>query len=400
MDVLGADYTHSALVGSASLNAPVVDGTIGNSEYTYSRVIKPYDHLLLEVEGPDVYGETYDNYITEYFAYDADYIYYAYSMLRDDTAGGAVIFIPLEANYTLSSIGTPDNKRLIASKALTITGNVGTLITVVADGAAAPEVGTDVAYHKVIGTGNVSYVEFKISKQYLADARGVDKSEITSFEYSVYEDWNYYAVPTGSSWGYITIDHHVTDAEAALLTAAGAEAAPARIYNTVKLAAIATRETASIRLSPSNSGIRFKTDVSKSELDKLIATYGEGNVKVGTLITLEEILGENELTADAAFQTVDVEATVASPFASADGVNTYAGSLTNLNPNNFAKNFAARGYIAYRADAESEWTYIYSDVTALRSAAYVANQALESGKYAEDATALAILNAYAAAQAN
>ena len=377
---------------------PVLDGVISEGEYPTSRTTALAD-LSAGANG-ELQGEN----VVEYFGHDAEYIYYAAVYTRA-TAGRA--FWPrfkMENSFDIFNANYGQHVAVqlrLSNVPHTYQNGLGGYGSYVAPTfSSASTYGFADVIAEAGRVDNVETFEVKIAKSYIANANDITNDDVKVLPYYT---WFHASTAVGNK---------MTAEQNAAITAAGgvAPAVGALSYNfmvldgeTIKVEdrlSITTNETASIRLSPSNAGIRFKSNIDTVDLIALVSKYGAENVKVGTLITLEEILGENELTADAAFQTVDVEATVATPFTRVDGVNTYAGSLTNLNPNNFAKNFAARGYIAYRADAESEWTYIYSDVTALRSAAYVANQALESGNYAEDAAALEILNAYAAAQAN
>ena len=70
-------------------------------------------------------------------------------------------------------------------------------------------------------------------------------------------------------------------------------------------------------------------------------------------------------------------ATLDKPFASENGTRTYAGTISNIKQKNLARNFTAVGYIAYREDASSPWTYIYSASSAVRSIDAVATAALK-----------------------
>ncbi len=379
-------------------NTPVLDGVISENEYPTSRTTALAD--LSAGAAGELQGEN----VVEYFGHDAEYIYYAAVYTRASINRAFWPRFKMDNTFDIfnANYGQHVNVQLrLSGDPHTYQNGIGTYGSYT-----APTFSSAVTYGfaDVIAEAgrvdNVETFEVKIAKSYIAKANDITNDDVRVLPYYT---WFHASTAVGNK---------MTAEQNAAITAAGgvAPAVGALSYNfmvldgeTIKVEdrlSITTNETASIRLSPSNAGIRFKSNVDTVDLIALVSKYGAENVKVGTLITLEEILGENELTADAAFQTVDVAATIATPFTRVDGVNTYAGSITNLNEKNYDKNFAARGYIAYRADAESEWTYIYSDVTALRSAAYVAQEAINSGNYTEDATALAILNQYLAVQAN
>ena len=214
------------------------------------------------------------------------------------------------------------------------------------------------------------------------------------------------------NWTYASTDVILTEEQMAWLADQGVittmsyatSGAFNRVFTTAVLGyadatvTVTTRETASIRLSASNPGLRFKTDVVKSELDALIDIYGAENVKVGTLITLDELRNGAAITADATFKVVDVVASVDNPF-QAGATNVYAGSITSIKPANLTKDFAAVGYVAYRASADSEWVYIYSEVTAVRNVTYVAQACYDAGEFADSPAAIKILKDLGAVEA-
>lgn len=77
----------------------------------------------------------------------------------------------------------------------------------------------------------------------------------------------------------------------------------------------------------------------------------------------------------------------------ADGY-AYAGSIVNINPKNLTRDFTAVGYVAYFDGAE--WVYLYSATSCTRDVTEVAQLAVDSGDYANDADALTILKALGA----
>ena len=140
-----------------------------------------------------------------------------------------------------------------------------------------------------------------------------------------------------------------------------------------------TLDSASVRLSTTKTGLRFKTTVSNDELQDLINTYGKSNVAVGTIIAPTDKLGNKKLTHSfgiAGVNYIDVKADIDLPFANANGIRTYAGTISNIKQKNLDRDFTAVGYIAYRESAQSAWIYVYSDSSVSRSIDYVATAAL------------------------
>ena len=140
---------------------------------------------------------------------------------------------------------------------------------------------------------------------------------------------------------------------------------------------INTQATASVRISTENAGLRFKTNILKSDVDLLIQKYGKANVSVGTLIAPTDTLGINELThkfGTKGTDYVEVMATVDQPFADTGDYLVYAGSLSKIKQENLDRNFTAVGFIAYKDGTGTH--YIYSNSFATRNVDYVATKAL------------------------
>ena len=155
-----------------------------------------------------------------------------------------------------------------------------------------------------------------------------------------------------------------------------------------------TYESASARISTEKSGLRFKTAVTEEDLNSLIDTYGKANVAVGTLIAPTDKLAGRSLThsvGTSGKDYIDVVADIDNPFASANGTRVYAGSISNIKRKNLDRDFTAVGYIAYRESANADWTYVYSETSAVRSIDYVAEAALADTSANYSAAAKAIL---------
>ena len=195
-------------------------------------------------------------------------------------------------------------------------------------------------------------------------------------------------------------------------TALSYEDLPDAIQNTIKPV---TKDGASVRISTENAGLRFKTNIIKSELDALVEKYGEENVSVGTLIAPLDILegkgltvADNKCDAFTYENTnltlkVDFVAVVVPQTKEGEYVGfrknafsvgtlsndddteyyTFAGSLANIKIKNLGREFVGRGYISY-VDFNGETHYIYSDTVCTRSIDSVATAALkDTGRYSK-----------------
>jgi hypothetical protein len=138
---------------------------------------------------------------------------------------------------------------------------------------------------------------------------------------------------------------------------------------------ISTRKTASVRISDSNSGLRFKSDVNYAELQKCLSVYK--SVQIGTLIAPSDLLGGKALThaiGTNGVDYIDVVADVDKPFEKGYEYYVYAGSIVNINKGNLGRDFTAVGYIKL-TDDNGNVSYIYSESTATRNVDEVAEAA-------------------------
>lgn len=150
--------------------------------------------------------------------------------------------------------------------------------------------------------------------------------------------------------------------------------------------AIETQEAASVRISATNPGLRFKTKIHKAYLEQLIEAYGAENVSVGTLITPTDILGDKDFThelGENGVAYIDVAASVDAPFGTDGDFNVYAGSIVKIKEANLGRDFSAVGYIKI-VDGDSVY-YEYSENVETRNVSSIANAALEdtSAEYGE-----------------
>ncbi len=377
-------------------NTPTLDGIINEREYSYSKTYSS-EELISPNEEKALGG------VTEYIAHDADYIYYAIAVTQaSDDYVLQWQFNPLNqfAIFTdRAGDATPDLKASLFQR-------VNLKIQYKPDGQTThelawnyagmtwedlPEVGEgkDIEYAVTKTEDNLKIYEIKLSKDYLAAYNLCDKEDIKVLPYMTHQH------------AESTIGRNLDSSLYSTLTAAGATRpkasdmttvnngtpvalplfmvlaeSPDAIQNVIKPS---TQETASARISTENTGLRFKTQISKAELQELIDKFGAENVSVGTLIAPQDKLGTSALTHE--FGTVnqdyiDVKANINTPFADEDGVLTYAGSISNIKQKNLDREFTAVGYISY-VDFNGDTKYIYSTSDATRSIDHVATKALE-----------------------
>ena len=151
-----------------------------------------------------------------------------------------------------------------------------------------------------------------------------------------------------------------------------------------------TLEGASVRISKTKSGLRFKTQIYADDIADLVAIFGADNVQIGTLIAPSDKLS-GTLTFEfgtSGIDYIDVVADYTLPFSSENGSNFYAGSITSIKPANLSRNFTAVGYV--KITHNGSIFYLYSTSMATRSVSDVANAALtdfsdvEQGDYVNE----------------
>ena len=143
-----------------------------------------------------------------------------------------------------------------------------------------------------------------------------------------------------------------------------------------------TQNAASVRLSETHPGLRFKTFVKTATIEALVDAYGAEKVKVGTLIAPTDLLGANELTHAFGVKGVDyidVEAVIDAPFATVDDTTVYAGSIVNIKEENLDRDFTAVGYVKVND------TYYYSEASCVRNVCDIAIAAYDDVKATADA---------------
>ena len=134
----------------------------------------------------------------------------------------------------------------------------------------------------------------------------------------------------------------------------------------VKFTGIGTAAGASIRAN-TPYGIRWTVRVKTAEWNKLVATYGEANVKAGVIIAPLDYLGSGEtavpFTIDA-FKAankkyVDIvtdtfNAKIEKEF---EGYSGFYASLVNVKAGNLNRKFIARSYVAVTKDGVTAYYY-------------------------------------------
>ena len=378
-------------VGEAMTTSPKLDGVVNEREYSYR---KYYD--TDELIGYD--SSILQSGITEYIAHDADYIYYAVSMVQEkDNLGFQFQFNPL------SSFNIFNDKTNLRN---TLFQRVSIQLRYQSDGSVElfqaptwnysmsgtlPVVGKDLTYAATKTADNVKTYEIKISKDYLAAYNFCSKEDIKVVPYMTHQH------STSS------IAHNYTQEEVNALTALGATraelgSAPAFMIleedpNGIETAITPeTQETASTRISAEKSGLRFKTSILKADLEDLIYMLGAENISVGTLIAPTDKLGSKALTHEfgvSGKDYLDVKASIGTPFAEENGYLIYAGTISNIKRANLDRDFTAVGYISYVKKGVTY--YIYTDTPAVRNIDYVATAAMKDPKNDYSSNALKIL---------
>ena len=387
-------------IGAEMKVSPVVDGVVTPGEYSYTRT------------SPSGSAAEVQSDIVEYFAHDANYVYYAgvFEQKNNDRAFW-VQWLPtntFDIYHNNSDLNKYYYNRLSTQLRYKDDGSVTN------NGFAwnnpnsrpTPTVGqTDDCEYMYAATktasdlksgANIKTYEIRIAKSYIASIAGCEVSEVKVIPY-----WTYFHATfnIGKAYGN-DVANAIKATDPSAFCPADAvgyafmvlEEAPnaSSAFNPIDNIGVTTKDGASIRVSTTNPGLRFKTIVNTAELNALIAQYGEANVKVGTLIAPADVLGGAALTIDTATK-VDVVATLDMPFEQNALKTTYAGSLTNIRPQNLTRDFTAVGYIAYRVSESADWIYIYAPASCTRNVTEIAQAALDAGEFAGNETAIGIL---------
>lgn len=143
---------------------------------------------------------------------------------------------------------------------------------------------------------------------------------------------------------------------------------------------VSMTDGASVRLA-SPTGMRFQTNVSSTGIDaNVILNQDNNTVKTGTLITKYDLYEkQSSLKLDSDYTKLNVEN---SGWYNSK-VGTFCGSIVNIHKENYGEKYIAVGYATITYDNGKTMT-IYADVNEgknARAISYVAQKAIESGKY-------------------
>ena len=216
-------YEPSYVGGEAIATAPAQDGQIGETEYQYSVQRYPLTYNKLDTD-----MSTYTNYTTEYYAYDADYIYYAVTNPYWYSAG-ASMDIRLEHDFIMDAnpLVNGSNRSHDDKDAMQLAfsnGNNGTAWSVssVPEGKTAPTENDIASFLRHDGSYQEGVLEVKISRAYLAAQMGLESAaDVTKFTYSTYI--TDVLMAEGGDWVYANMDHYLTADQMAWLAEQGVE---------------------------------------------------------------------------------------------------------------------------------------------------------------------------------
>ena len=200
-------------VGDTVSIAPTLDGVVSAGEYSAKRSIALTDLYLGSGNG-EVQGES----VTEYFAHDSKFVYYA--VVFEQASDNRACWPQFKVDNTFDIYNTSaDTNSYYHSRASLQARYLASGATInngiAAQGSyAAPVYGEDIWVTASKDTSNVKTYEFKFAKAYFAEVNGVDTSDISVIPYFTY----FHAS--------CAIAHTVTADDRTALSAAGAEFIP------------------------------------------------------------------------------------------------------------------------------------------------------------------------------
>ena len=212
-ETLADELGLNVYVGDTVSVAPTLDGVVSAGEYSASRSIALSDLYLGSGNG-EVQGES----VTEYFAHDSNFVYYA--VVFEQASDNRACWPQFKVDNTFDIYNTSADQnayyhsraslqaRYLASGATINNG-------IAAQGSyAAPVYGEDIWVTASKSAQNVKTYEFKFAKAYFAEVNGVDTSDVSVIPYFTY----FHAS--------CAIAHTVSADDRAALSAAGAEFIP------------------------------------------------------------------------------------------------------------------------------------------------------------------------------
>ena len=382
--------------------APKVDGKVSRGEYTkviettFTSEYDPNGILWTKDLNEYLVGQKF----TEYFAFDDEWVYYA-AVASDGFDFGYSQRFYVEgamSNQSRDSLATTLNRKagdmfafnewgdtglsdkgiwigtqglsdkILANYDVGSDGNVGKCLLNQYGGTyrdaylATGEVAVDVPHTEGVANETLVYVfETKFSREYF-------ESDINTYGFS-------FQAHKGGTRFATRLN---AEQQVALYT--DSDFAPR--YIVIEDKDIVTKAGASVRISTTNSGLRFKTQINKAYLAELSSVSGNV-IEVGTLIAPTVFIGTKFTALKHEFVTlegdavncVEVKANVNDPFASDNINNIYAGSLVSIKEENLDKAFSAVGYVKVTNGNKVE--YYYSDIVTSKTVDGVATAALE-----------------------
>ena len=369
-DLVKYGYKNYTVKGFAS---PQMDGVIAANEYT----------LAEKTSASDTKNNGLEYDVTEYFAHDEEYVYYGLSVpANGETSSIYLFFLMKDSTRVGENYHNAIKLQCSAKDDIEYSES-----SVIGDVNIEPEYSVhkyslkneDFEFVGLVKGTTVTY-EIKIDRSKMAMAAGTE--EITDYAFYLTIAGKYYAYDLSATGD---LDVKLKDVEHYLDSD--------KIAKNVKLSApdIQTYDSASIRIDTAEkSGIRFKTMVSKDYI-KSLEDKGYTDIDVGTLIAPADYV-DDKLTHEMGTlgeHFVDVDASISDPFEENDKYVIFTGSLVNINEWNINREFTAVGYISYKENGVTKYIYA-NEVT--KKISNVADIALASGEYDEDADALEILN--------
>ena len=358
LDAYGQKNVHLTKMNTT---APTLDGKISANEYMYTKTTTPSES-----------GFEYESNLNEYFGYDDEYVYYAFSIMKTKT-DDVVYQFNFKPNYgwvDCSTLRDTHYPRIVVKFSIdeqgTVTQNSNTRL--VPDSQVVVNMTTPVWNEDVFIAGSrssdkVNTFELKISKEYFAEN-----------QYANLENLAYFLYLGDNMYSWLT-NAQAERANAAVKAAGYTNSHKLSFYQYMIFDAISTQTTASVRISSTQKGLRFKSQIDTNTLALLKNDYKK--VEIGTLIAPADLLNGKDLTHSIGVDGVDyidVKSNVDKPYEAINGITTYAGSIVNISEKNLERDFSAVGYIKL-TDEAGNVTYYYSNVTSTRKVSDVAEEA-------------------------
>lgn len=420
----------------------ITNGVIGADEYTFTQTLVASgvsQQLFFRNSLDNVTDRPTDavDTMTLHMAYDDDYIYMAMVTNQPVTDGN------FHKNFISGAISRPNpttytemmDRVSFRATSAWLTAGAGTVectfssycnrVTVNADGT-VPGVtslgawGTsgEIKAYYTLTSDYIGISEMKISKQSLADAFGIAKTDITNVGVALSHlifngqqvDGTWVPVDATLPGGGDRAAHYIqilTDEEKEALLSTDTNLTNINTWAPYVMnfseAKVDTLNGASVRISnvDNKTGLRFKTVFDDAAVEALVGTK---EFTVGTLIAPTDTLTDVEFTKaaldEAGIAYLNVTADYDNAFAkdATAGTTTIAGSIVGIKEENLDRDFSAIGYICV------DGTYYYSDsasttrnVKAVATIALGDLKAVQTAEYVYEVSA-GVYSPYTAAQ--